>query len=135
MQTRRPPARRSLWESGLWYLLFSLPIGAGMLLACLLALAGMMMLADAAEWMLSLMAAVALLLSGYAMGRFAGFHRRHHGLKTGLVCGLMLYLVLLLLGLVWQDTGGGLLRPVCLLAGGGWGGVSGVNAQHKKPPR
>lgn len=135
MQTKRPPARCSVWESGLWYLLAALPVGAAFLTCSLLAIAAMMLLADAAEWMLSLMAALALFLSGYGMGHFVGFRRRRNGLKTGLLCGLLLYGILLLIGLIWQGTSGGLLRPFCLCVGSTWGGISGVNALHRKPPR
>ena len=75
METTRPQSRKSLWVSGGWYLLAALPVGLGILTGALSILAAMMLFADALEWMLRLMAGIALVFSGYGMGRFAGFRR------------------------------------------------------------
>ena len=91
--------------------------------------------ADAPEWMLRLMAGIALVFSGYGMGRFAGFRRRRKGWRCGLFCGLFLWAVLTLASLVWLHTAGSPVRLLCLCGGGVWGGISGVNAPHRKPPR
>ena len=135
MQTKRPPSRQTIWESGIRFLPAALPVGLGVLVGCLLLLAAMMLLTDAAEWMLSLMAGIILLLSGYAMGHFAGFRRRKKGLQTGLLCGISLYALLLLFGLLWQGVCGSWIRPCCLCLGSIWGSISGVNAPHRKPPK
>lgn len=136
METKRPAAAKSIWESGKGlYLLPALPVGLGILLGWLCLLAGLMLLADATHWMLSLMLGIGLFAAAYGMGRFAAFHRRRYGLKTGLCCGALLYGVLLLCGIVWRGEGGSFLRPLLLLCGGAWGGVSGVHAVHRNPPR
>ena len=125
--TRRPPPKESRWKHGVWYLLFSLPVGLGVLSAFLCLIAGMMLLADAADWMLSCMAGVALLLAGGSMGYYAGAHKRRYGLKTGALCGLILYGILFLAGLFWRGDAGGILRPILLVLSGAWGGAAGVN--------
>lgn len=135
MQTKRPPARRSIWESGIWYLFAALPVGVGLLMGSLFLIAAMMLVADAADWMLSCMAGIALIVSGYGMGRFAGFRCRHSGLKTGVLCGLTLYLLLVVGGLIWRSDVGGFLRPFLLVTSGAWGGVTGVNRKHRRPPK
>ncbi|MCD8218831.1 MAG: TIGR04086 family membrane protein [Ruminococcus sp.] len=135
MQTKRPPARRSIWESGVWNPLGSLSVGVGILGACLCLMVGLFCIANAADWMISCMAAAALIASGYGMGFFAAFHRRHSGLKTGLLCGALLYLVLLLGGVIWRGDASGVLRQLLLLTSSAWGGVCGVNHKHRKPPR
>ena len=94
METTRPQSRKSLWVSGGWYLLAALPVGLGILTGVLSILAAMMLFADAPEWMLRLMAGIALVFSGYGMGRFAGFRRRRKGWRCGLFCGLFLWAVL-----------------------------------------
>lgn len=70
MQTKRPPARRSIWESGVWNPLGSLSVGVGILGACLCLMVGLFCIANAADWMISCMAAAALIASGYGMGFF-----------------------------------------------------------------
>lgn len=135
MQTCRPLSKRSIWERGLWYLPASLPVGVGILLCCLLVFALLQMLSETTEWILTVMAVLSLFTAAYGMGRFASFHRRRYGLKTGVFCALLLYLLLTIVGVFWQHDGGGWLRPLSLLAGGAWGGVSGVNRVHKRPPR
>lgn len=60
METTRPQSRKSLWVSGGWYLLAALPVGLGILTGVLSILAAMMLFADAPEWMLRLMAGIAL---------------------------------------------------------------------------
>ena len=133
METTRPQSRKSLWVSGGWYLLAALPVGLGILTGVLSILAAMMLFADAPEWMLRLMAGIALVFSGYGMGRFAGFRRRRKGWRCGLFCGLFLWAVLTLASLVWLHTAGSPVRLLCLCGGGVWGGISGVNAPHRKP--
>ncbi len=134
MQYKRPSAKRSAWERGSWYLLLSLPVGLGVLLGTLLFLSVLLLISDTPDWMISLVSAIALGLSGYAMAYYAGFHRRKKGLQTGFFCGFLLYLFLLGVGFFWQGIGLGLLRFAILIVGGMWGGISGVNAMHKRPP-
>ncbi len=135
MQTSRPLPKRSIWEKGIWYLPASLPIGMVLLIVCLLLFALLQMLSETAEWMLTVMSVLSLFASAYGMGWFAAFHRRRYGLKTGVFCGLTLYLLLTVAGFVWLHDGGGWLRLISLLLGGAWGGVSGVNRTHKRPPK
>lgn len=98
--TRRPSKPPSLCERHLWYLPLSLLVGFAVLCPILAGIAGMMLFTDAPNWMISCMAAVALLFSGYTMGYFVGYHRRRHGFKTGLFCGIAFFSVLLVVGLV-----------------------------------
>ena len=119
----------------MWYVPASLPVGIGILSGCLLLFSLLQMLSETTGWALRIMAVVSLLAAAYGMGWFAAFYRRRLGLKTGLICGLTLYLLLTVVGLCWQHESGSWLRLLSLLAGGGWGGVSGVNHMHKRPPR
>lgn len=134
MQTCRPPAKISIWNRGIWYLPASLPVGAGLLTACLLFSALLQMLSEAADWMVTVMAVLSLFAASYGMSRFAAAHRHRHGLKTGIACAAALYLLLTAVGMVWQQEAGGWLRPLTLLIGGMWGGVTGVNRMRKSPP-
>ena len=104
-------------------------------LAGLAALSGLLLLSDLSEWISALLLGLLLFCSGYSMGRFAGFHRRRKGWLTGLCCGLLLCGILLAVGLFWQGTAGSPVRLLLICGGSIWGGISGVNAPHKKPPK
>ena len=141
MRTKRQPARQSIWENRFGYLPAALSVGIGLLLAGLAALSGLLLLSDLSEWISALLLGLLLFCSGYSMGRFAGFHRRRKGWLTGLCCGLLLCGILLAVGLFWQGTArwgdSHFLSWASKKENGGsvWGGISGVNAPHKKPPK
>ena len=135
MRTKRQPARQSIWENRFGYLPAALFVGIGLLLAGLAALSGLLLLSDLSEWISALLLGLLLFCSGYSMGRFAGFHRRRQGWLTGLCGGLLLCGILLAGGLFWQGTAGSPVRLLLICGGSIWGGISGVNAPHKKPPK
>lgn len=135
MRTRRDPTPRSIWDTRFGYLFPALCVGCLILFAGLIIVAGLMLLADGSERVLSILAGLVLAASGYGMGYFAGFHRRRQGLRTGLYCGLLLAVILWIFGMAWQQIGGGILRPVCLCLFSMWGGIAGVNRKHNRPPR
>lgn len=122
-------------ENRFGYLPAALSVGIGLLLAGLAALSGLLLLSDLSEWISALLLGLLLFCSGYSMGRFAGFHRRRKGWLTGLCCGLLLCGILLAVGLFWQGTAGSPVRLLLICGGSIWGGISGVNAPHKKPPK
>ena len=134
-ENQRQPVRQSIWENRFGYLPAALSVGIGLLLAGLAALSGLLLLSDLSEWISALLLGLLLFCSGYSMGRFAGFHRRRKGWLTGLCCGLLLCGILLAVGLFWQGTAGSPVRLLLICGGSIWGGISGVNAPHKKPPK
>ncbi len=129
-QTRRPIAKPCLWKRGGWYLLLSFFVGMGVLSVLLCSIAGMMLLTDASDGMLSCMIGVSLVTAGYAMGYCAGVHRHRHGMRVGFLCGLVLTGVLVFAGLVWRGDCGGWLRCLLLLLSSTSGGIVGVNQNH-----
>lgn len=82
-------------------------------------------------WLAALPAAA---LGSFVCGRTAGRQRRHSGLKTGAVCGVMYSLPLMLLGLIF-GAAHGVMLPVKLalcIGFGTAGGVAGVNSQDRE---
>lgn len=79
------------------------------------------------SWLPAIAAAAA---GSFFCGRTAGKLRRHDGLKTGAICGIMYIAPLLLLGLIFGRAEGGLLLIKLLLCLGfaAGGAVSGVNS-------
>lgn len=135
MQTRRQPPRKNIWETGVWFLLPAVFVGLAILCGMVLLFALLLLKADAPVWMETLLALAALLTAGYGMGRFAGYRRHRKGLRTGLQCGVLLYLLLVLAGVLWLHEAGTLWKGLVLVLSSATGGVTGVNLPRKHPPR
>lgn len=135
MQTRRQPPRKNIWETGVWFLLPAVFVGLAILCGMVLLFALLLLKADAPVWMETLLALAALLTAGYGMGRFAGYRRHRKGLRTGLQCGVLLYLLLVLAGVLWLHESGTLWKGLVLMLSSATGGVAGVNLPRKHPPR
>lgn len=135
MQTRRQPPRKNIWETGVWFLLPAVFVGLAILCGMVLLFALLLLKADAPVWMETLLALAALLTAGYGMGRFAGYRRHCKGLRTGLQCGVLLYLLLVLAGVLWLHEAGTLWKGLALMLSSATGGVAGVNLPRKHPPR
>lgn len=135
MQTRRQPPRKNIWETGMWFLLPAVFVGLAILCGMVLLFALLLLKADAPAWMETLLALAALLTAGYGMGRFAGYRRHRKGLRTGLQCGVLLYLLLVLAGVLWLHEAGTLWKGLVLMLSSATGGVAGVNLPRKHPPR
>lgn len=135
MQTRRQPPRKNIWETGVWFLLPAVFVGLAILCGMVLLFALLLLKADAPAWMETLLALAALLTASYGMGRFAGYRRHRKGLRTGLQCGVLLYLLLVLAGVLWLHEAGTLWKGLVLMLSSATGGVAGVNLPRKHPPR
>ena len=135
MQTRRQPPRKNIWETGVWFLLPAVFVGLAILCGMVLLFALLLLKADAPAWMETLLALAALLTAGYGMGRFAGYRRHRKGLRTGLQCGVLLYLLLVLAGVLWLHEAGTLWKGLVLMLSSATGGVAAVNLPRKHPPR
>ena len=135
MQTRRQPPRKNIWETGVWFLLPAVFVGLAILCGMVLLFALLLLKADAPAWMETLLALAALLTAGYGMGRFAGYRRHRKGLRTGLQCGVLLFLLLVLAGVLWLHEAGTLWKGLVLMLSSATGGVAGVTLPRKHPPR
>lgn len=74
----------------------------------------------------------ALAVGSLIGGRTAGILRRSGGLKTGALCGVMIFLPLALLSLIFGQFGGVLVwfKAAVCIAFGAAGGVIGVNSSY-----
>lgn len=83
--------------------------------------------------MLFISVAAGGMLSGYLYCK----QKRHKGIVNGMLCGLIIYAIMLLFGIVYirkipsLDFG---KYMIILLVSGAVGGVMGVNSKIKKPP-
>lgn len=115
------------------------PYRAGLLMGygvmLLVALAGGLLLSftDNPSSVAAVAAIPAIAMGSFIGGRTAGYIRRQDGLRTGAICGALIMLPLLILGLCFGRVGGVMLvvKLVLCLCFGMAGGVVGVNAERR----
>lgn len=93
---------------------------------------------DAAPALLSAMAGVSLSSGCFCAGFCAAKRRRRHGLRLGLLCGLLTYAAIFLAGTLLLHRLAGLpplSKLLLALLCGAVGGVLGVNTKIKKTPK
>lgn len=74
----------------------------------------------------------AIAIGSFVSGRTAGALKQSGGIKTGALCGLMLFAPLILLSIVFGQLGGVLVwvKAALCIAFGATGGVVGVNSSY-----
>lgn len=124
------------WKSPVLRLLLAVLWGAAVMTACVLPAAGLLLVTAIPEWLLVWMADAFWCIGAFLAGNKAGFHGRRRGILTGLLCGGLLCLVLLVVCVLMKGTIPlrVLVRCILLLAAGMCGGVRGVNRKLTGPP-
>lgn len=77
-------------------------------------------------------AAASTVLGGYISGRICGRYRRRSGLAEGALCGLAIYAVISLCGIISGIGISGIKKLLLLCISGAVGGVTGVNSKRPK---
>ena len=88
---------------------------------------------DATDFMLSVMSTVALCTGAYAGGYISGKRRRKNGLLMGILCGVFIFLTIVILSAIFSKAVESFSVPVKLiltLVCAGIGGVVGVNSKE-----
>lgn len=67
-------------------------------------------------------------ISTYVCGKF----RRKHGLAEGIICGMLIYIVVMTVGFVVIGEFVGIKKLLLLTVSGATGGVTGVNSKRPK---
>lgn len=92
---------------------------------------------DMPEWLISAMVSLSVAAGGFASGFIYGKRRRHKGLVGGAICGIIIYAVIIIFGIIYL-RGFPPLRIVrfliTLCISGAVGGVAGVNSKLRRPP-
>lgn len=90
---------------------------------------------DASDFVLSVMSTIALCVGAYTGGFVSGKHRRKNGLLMGILCGVFIFLTIVILSAVFSKTVESFSVPVKLiltLICAGIGGVVGVNSKNAR---
>lgn len=88
---------------------------------------------DAKDFTLSVMSTIALAVGAYVGGYISGKRRKHNGLLMGALCGVFIFLIILLLGALFSKTVESFpasAKLVVTLVCAAAGGVVGVNSKN-----
>ncbi len=128
--------RHSLWKSPVLRILLGVLYGMLWMAAGTVLLAGSLLLGNVSARLLAASADVLWCIGAFAAGSRAGYHARLHGIRTGLLCGLLMSSILLVfcisIGAVVSARV--LIRCAMLCIAGICGGIRGVNIKITKPP-
>lgn len=118
-------------------IIFSSVCGTALTAALILIFAYVGSKADISAGVISVMLSLSVSAGGFFSGYLYGRRKRHKGILSGILCGVILYGVVFFLGIVYL-RGFPPLRLVRYLIiisiSGAAGGVTGVNSPIKRPP-
>lgn len=77
-------------------------------------------------------AIVAMCLGTYISTYLCGKFRRKHGLAEGIMCGVIIYTVIAICGIIFLEEFTGIKKLLLLTVSGATGGVTGVNSKRPK---
>lgn len=112
--------------------LLSAVAALGVVALILLVFAFLISKIDAKDFTLSVMSTIALAVGAYVGGYISGKRRKHNGLLMGALCGVFIFLIILLLGAFFSKTVESFptsAKLVVTLVCAAAGGVVGVNSK------
>lgn len=127
--------RRKLLNTPMAYMFISVFVGLGTILICLFGFATLLSHINAPPALVSVMATVSLCIGGYFGGYLCAKKKRRNGLLQGVICGVVIFMVILVIGSVFAkaalgiSAGGKLLLTMLF---GAIGGVVGVNTKKRR---
>ena len=108
-------------------------VGCGAIFVAVLAFAYVITKIDATDLMLSVMSTAAL--GAYAGGYVCGKRQRRNGLLSGVLCGVFIFLIIVILSALFSKAAESFSVPaklVLTLVCAGVGGVVGVNSKSSR---
>ncbi|MDE6502600.1 MAG: TIGR04086 family membrane protein [Ruminococcus sp.] len=75
---------------------------------------------------------IAMVIGTYVSTYFCGKFRRKRGLAEGILCGTIIYIIIMILGFVFVGEFNGIKKLLLLTVSGAVGGVNGVNSKRPK---
>ena len=110
-------------------------VGCGAIFVAVLAFAYVITKIDATDLMLSVMSTAALAIGAYAGGYVCGKRQRRNGLLSGVLCGVFIFLIIVILSALFSKAAESFSVPaklVLTLVCAGVGGVVGVNSKSSR---
>ena len=115
--------------------LFSSLAGFVAVFLCVLLFAFVITKINATDKVISFMSGVALCVGAYAGGYISAKKRQKNGLLMGVLCGLFMFLIILLVGTVFVKAVSGCppsVKLILTLICGAIGGIVGVNSKNTR---
>ncbi|MBQ8348193.1 MAG: TIGR04086 family membrane protein [Ruminococcus sp.] len=127
--------RQSIWTNSLLSFIASAAVGilSTLIITALTALFAFLFISDLRA--IRFISLIPLFTGAFSGSFFCGKHRRKKGLIEGIICGVLLYLALLVFGIVFTGSLAGLKKLLLLVVSGAIGGVTGVNSKRPKSLR
>ncbi len=124
--------RKSVWTNSLLSITLSVLIGITFifLFAVLLSVIMYYVLGDMK--VSSVFSVVAICAGTYSATYICGKYRRKRGIAEGVMCGVIIYTVMAILGVIFLGEITGIKKLLLLVLSGGAGGVTGVNSKRPK---
>ncbi len=127
--------KRRMSDSGLYTMLISAVMGIGMIIICLMGFAFILSRINAPAVMVSVLATVALGVGGYFGGYFCARKRRRNGMLMGVMCGVLIFMTVLIFGAVFAKAALGISsagKLMITMLCGAVGGIVGVNTKKHR---
>ena len=127
--------KRRMSDSGLYTMLISAVMGIGMIIICLMGFAFILSRINAPAVMVSVLATVALGIGGYFGGYFCARKRRRNGMFMGVMCGVLIFMTVLIFGAVFAKAALGISsagKLMITMLCGAVGGIVGVNTKKHR---
>lgn len=122
--------RQSLWTNIVLSVLFSAFAGAIIAVAFIAVFSLFVFFFMDSLQYISFFSTTALVVGASAAGFICGKRRRRNGLKEGILCGAVIYLLILIGGVILCSTAVSFKKLILLAVAGAIGGVMGVNSKR-----
>ena len=124
--------RRSIWSSSRLSMLVSTVSGIIFLFITVLAVSGFAFFFVSDFRLLRIISLIPLFTGAFSAGFIFGKYRRHKGMISGIICGLLLYIAVSAIVIVLSGSPSHFSKLILLSAAGAIGGITGVNSKHPR---
>ncbi len=124
--------RKSVWTNSLLSITLSVLISIMFIILSSVILAIVMYYVLGDMKVSAVFAAVAICAGTYSATYLCGKYRRKRGIAEGVMCGVIIYTIMSICGVVFLGEITGVKKLLLLVLSGGAGGVTGVNSKRPK---
>ena len=124
--------RKSVWTNSIKSMTIAVISGIFLIFVIALLLAVVMYCILGDMKVSTVFSIIAMVTGTYVSTYFCGKYRRKHGLAEGIICGVIIYTLIAICGVVISGEFTGIKKLLLLTVSGATGGVTGVNSKRPK---